>query len=204
MSTSPARPTDPLPHQTPDQYPRKRSMGTGAIIAIVVGALILLLGGFCLVGGIFGLLAPALAKARATAIQTVSRSQLSMLGEALSAYAAKHDGRLPGADQDWMAALEMEGLLPREALIPLQVRDVPASPPMYYFYVPAERLSGSSTRILAYEHPDLSSGGGNVLMHDLTAVFLDEPAFTTAIGTLTLEDGTRWAPHEAVDLGLDE
>ena len=90
MSTSPARPPDPLPHQTPDQHPRKRSMGTGAIIAIVVGALILLLGGFCLVGGIFGLLAPALAKARSTAIQTMSRSQLSMIGEALSAYAAAH------------------------------------------------------------------------------------------------------------------
>jgi hypothetical protein len=72
-----------------------------------------------------------------------------------------------------------------------------------YFYVPASSWTFEADRVLAYEHPDLIDGGGNVAFHDNSVRFITEPEFSAIISSLTLEDGTRWAPHEDVELDGD-
>ncbi len=65
-----------------------------------------------------------------------------------------------------------------------------------YYYVPSDSLTDDPTRVLLYTDPALYRGkGGRVGYHDNQSGWLDAPEFDDVLSSLTLPDGTPWAPH---------
>ncbi|MEZ6243863.1 MAG: DUF4190 domain-containing protein [Phycisphaerales bacterium] len=160
-----------------------------AIAATCISAAGLLLS--CVQIGIF---LPALANARRAAIRLKDQTQMREIETAMMLYANENHDHLPGADEDWRRVLVDGGYLTDpEAL------ESPASEPGQgesYYYVPSKLIMYDSTRVLLYTNPDLYDGeGGLIGYHDGHVEWVLNPTFEQIINSLTLPDGTPWAPH---------
>ncbi len=175
-----------------EQYAEpKKGLSTGGIIAIVLGAVIIVGGGgFCLLGA--GILLPAVNRARENAMQIMSATQARAIAQAVQQYESDKGTALPR--DGWTQLLLNEGLITPDMLIlPSDDTITPA-----YFLLPVGALDGQTglpTNVLVYEHPGAFDRGGNVVYTDGMASFINEPEFTTLIDNLQNPDGTPFAPH---------
>ena len=83
----------PTPGEGP--LPERKGLGTGAVVAIVVGCVLL---GILLIGGLaVAVMRPALTRSRQAARQTVCATNLRSVGLAIALYASDHNGLYPDA-----------------------------------------------------------------------------------------------------------
>lgn len=108
-----------------------------------------------------GMLLPALGKARQTAMEIKSRTQLEEIGQAMSAYAARYDGRYPPAP-------EFERLLIAEGLIEPDRFESPREngDGVSYIFLGAQEDAPDAREIIAYEDPAHSEDSVLVLFAD--------------------------------------
>jgi len=117
-----------------------------------------------------GVALPAMAKAREQARRAASMSNLKQIGLGLHMYANDHQGNLP-------ADLEQAKSHWRNA----QVLESPRKPKDFvgpsYIYIPGQSLSLYPGNIVAYENPEFSADGLNVLFLDGHVEFMKPEAF---------------------------
>ncbi len=119
-----------------------------AIAAIIVGAVSLL---FSILS--IGILLPALGKARESARQLKSSTQLRGIDQALAMYASDNKGWLPEAGADWQARLASYSI---DTAILTSPRSESATAADSYIYIPGfklDQVSNPSRAIVAYENP---------------------------------------------------
>jgi len=180
--------TNPPPFPT---TPPRQGLGPGAIIAIVLGGVLLVT--LVCGGGLVAIMLPALGAARDSARQTRSMAHLKMVHAGLMSYAAENNGLLPEGDASLPDRLS--AYTPAEAFV--SPNPPPAGPS--YFYVPVgdiSKLPDPGATVLIYESPDIKSRGGwNVLYADGSVRSIVGPSYRMLIDGLRLPDGTPWTPH---------
>ncbi|NOG55423.1 MAG: DUF4190 domain-containing protein [Planctomycetes bacterium] len=184
---------------------------------LAVGGLVLGVVSLLLIPALMvGLMLPALGRARQAARTVKSQSQMRILAQSLTMYADTGNGSLPTYD-NWDSVLVWNNYISPEILTspvapgPISIATYfdyeAAGPPAghvvnppSYFFVPASTITTDSTRVLLYEHPDHYNDLGLIAYHDGHVSRLPRNEFDLIISSLTLEDGTRWAPHEEFPL----
>lgn len=176
-----------FPPQMPAPAPKK-GLGTGAIIAIVAGVLVVI----CACGGV-GVLLPALSKARDSARMIKSSTQMRAIYMSLVMYADANQSWLPPQGSD------VPSLLPDVPPTMWQSPSAPPSGPSYY-YVPLGRLDkieNPSSKVILYENPDMPRRGmWNVVFADGRIDVLQANEYRQLIDGITLPDGTPYTPHK--------
>lgn len=163
------------------------------ILLIVVAAPVVVCGGL-----LAGTLVPALSQARESASMLRATIQGRTVGVALLQY-EQSEGALPPMDADWVALLvDAQLIFPSDVELPEGPAGVQA-----FFYVPAADTSGGASQVLLYEHPDARMGGGIIVYADNSAMYIEDPEFTSIVDGLTLPVGTAWAPHKDVEWPAD-
>lgn len=145
-----------MSQQTPPTFepeipPAKRGLGAGWIVAIVLGAGIVLMGVPCL-GLLAGIMLPALGKARQAARETIALTNVRAIGQSL-VVRVQNSGTVPMAaltEDNWADVLVAEGFVTPEMLVSPTSDGIGPD----YFYVPF----GSNTfddprRVWVYEDP---------------------------------------------------
>lgn len=176
-----------------EQPPAKKGLSTGAIVGIIIGAVVLLMVP-CL-ALLAGVMLPALGKARQSARMIKSSAQLRGIGQGLMLYAMNNQDSIPEAGADLSVRL-------REFVDPTMFDAPEATSGMIsYYYVPIGKMNmtGTSTTgpaVILYENPNLAGRRMfNVAYADGSVQVYGVQEFEQIIGNITLPDGTRWAPH---------
>lgn len=171
-------------NKQPERYGGKRlaiaglTMGIVAILLMVVaGPAILLL---------------ALDRVRTGTRKLYSSSQMRNIATALQSYANDYDAHLPPPDADWVGLLVYRAEVPAEFFVSPAAKDRSV---VSYFYVPSDTITDSPTRVLLYEMPGLFRNGVLIGYHDGRVDFVPTDEAMQVISSLTLPDGTPWAPH---------
>lgn len=171
--------------------PPKHGLGPGAIVAIVLGGVLLIT---LVCGGVLvAIMLPAMEAARDSTRQTRSMVNLKMVHSGLMSYAAENEGALPEGHANLIERLS--AYAPAEAFVS------PSQPPAgpSYYYVPVgdiSKLPDPGATVLVYENPEISTRRGwNVLYADGSVRPVAGPAYRVLIDGLRLPDGTPWTPH---------
>ena len=158
-----------------------------AIAGVCTGALSLIA-----VPILLAIMLPSLSRARELSKRIVCSSQLQAIGMAMTQYSLS-----TGA-----ACTDFDQLLDAGYVSPGQFRcPSDAQGPCSYYFVPhpdpAAEDYADPKRIVVYEHPLIHGGeGGNVLWADGHVSFEKSPGYDQLIDSLTLPDGTPFAPHD--------
>lgn len=140
-----------------------------------------------------GIVLPALGKARMAATRLKDQTQLREISQALFEYSSNHADVLPGPGEDWRQILLDEGYITDPDVF-ASATGAPAEGSFYY--VPADELTFDGSQVLLYSDPDLYAGyGGLIGYHDNHVEWVYSPTFEQIVQSLTLPDGTPWAPH---------
>jgi len=169
----------------------RRYGGKGmAIGGICTGALSILL-----VPMMIAILLPSLSRARELSKRQVCMARMSAIGQALYTYAQDDPQMFPELGADWQARLIDAGYCsPQQFLCPSDSRMTGSS----YYYVPGYSTTSDPTQIILYEDPANHGGeGGNILYQDAHVAFVRSPEYEEEIDSITLPDGTPWAPHKS-------
>lgn len=118
--------------------------------------------------------------------------QMSLISEGFIRYAEQHEGALPSAGDDWVSVLVQDDLVSLEFFFaPSGWEDDRAS----YFYVPAQAIDPSGTRVLLYEMPGLHPGQGvHIAYHDGRVELVPADEAESIIASLTFPDGPPSRP----------
>lgn len=180
----------PPPHNY-DAPPPKKGLGAGAIIGIVLGGVLLL----CvpLILCMIGILMPALGKARQSARQIMSSTQMRQVVMALQMYANENLGMYPEAGADLATRLAPYGITPA-------VLTSPNAPPVgpSYYYVPlgdSSKITSPHSMIILYENPAIPSRQWNLARADGWVELIPGDQYRQLVDGIKLPDGTPWTPH---------
>lgn len=139
---------------------------------------------------LISILLPSLSRARELSKRTVCAANLRGIGQAMYIYAQNEPN---GAFPDDINKVISAGNATANQFT------CPSAPPTMasFYYVPGFMTDTDPGRILMYEDPMNHGGeGGNILYQDGHVQFMGSPRFEQTIGTITLSDGTPYAPHE--------
>ena len=175
-------------------HPPAPQSGGGAAKTVLIVLAIVAVVFVVICVGLVALMLPALAQARQAAFQLQSQTHARMIAQGLIMYESGY-GEMPLADA-WADALLYDNYITPDVL------EAPNGPigVTAYFYVPMSEDAAWGQHILVYEHPGVNPDGGIVAYADGSSAFISEPEFSQIIGSLTLPDGTPYAPHEGVVL----
>lgn len=153
----------------------KRGLSAGWIVAIIVGALFLLM--IPCAGLLIGIMLPALGKARVAAQQMASQAQMRGIYQGMVLYEQDHPDAVPTTDAAWRDALIDGGLIPAEMFVPPRTDGDGED----YVILPGafggSFDSGSGSRIVIYEDPDHHPDGVLVVFADGHAELVPRDAF---------------------------
>ena len=145
---------------------RNRGMAIAGLILSAVG---LVFG--CLSVGI---LLPALGKARQSARQIKSSTQMRGIGQALIMYAQNNQDMFPEAGSDWQKRVVDSGFVTDEMFTAPHAKPGDTS----YFYVPGGKNDFDATQVLLIENPEFYRGrGGNIMFEDNMVQYLEGDEF---------------------------
>ncbi len=158
-----------------------------AITGTVLGGIGLLLG--CLL--MPAILLPALGKARQSARQLKSGTQMKAIVTSMHAYAATNKDWFPPKGSDWRTLITQNGAVTQGMLESPFAEEGQES----YFYVAPGRLSevrDPQNTIVLVENPEFYRGrGGNVAMADGSITKLEGEHFWSRVEALEFEGGKR-------------
>lgn len=169
---------------------RRRSTGNGmAIAGIVIGACGLLLSSVLALG----LLLPALAKARSTAREVKSQTQMRQVHIALRMH-EEDKGTMPGAGTNLQTTFVAE-ISPALWMAPADDVHLPGGS---YLYLPPAKGADASTTAVLVERPEIDARRLNVLFLDGTARAVPrdevEALIQAAFPEVYTADGKKWKP----------
>jgi prepilin-type processing-associated H-X9-DG protein len=139
------------------------------------------------------ILLPSLSRARELSKRTVCGANMRAIGQAMHIY-AQDGGMFPEEGADWQGRLVGAGLtMPQQFLCPSDSLVSGSS----YYYVPGYGVESDPEQVILYEDPAIHGGeGGNILTQDGHVGFVRSPRYEEMIDSITLPDGTPWAPHK--------
>jgi prepilin-type processing-associated H-X9-DG protein len=170
--------------QAPERYGGKGlaigGICTGAVSILFVPLLI-------------SILLPSLSRARELSKRTVCAANMRGIGQSMYIY-AQDGGMFPEEGADWQGRLVGAGLtMPQQFLCPSDSLVSGSS----YYYVPGYGVESDPEQVILYEDPAIHGGeGGNILTQDGHVGFVRSPRYEEMIDSITLPDGTPWAPHK--------
>ena len=118
-----------------------------------------------------GILMPALARTRQLAFRMTAATNLSGIGKACLIYANDHDDKLPPDLQTLVKEVELS---PKSLESQRKPKDFKGPS---FIYIPGQTLSMYPGNIVAYENPEFSADGINVLFLDSHVEFMKPEAF---------------------------
>lgn len=182
-----APPPPPMPPATP-----KKGLSGGAIAGIIIGIVVAVV---IVCGGAVAIMLPALGEARQAARLVHSGSNMRGISMALMNYSIENKDAMPEMGADLETRLAPYGVAPGM----FTAAEAPAHGPSYY-YVPIGRVSDvryPASTVILYESPDMPNRKSwNVAYVDGSVRVLKEAEYRQAIDSITLPDGTPYAPHK--------